>query len=194
MKTRHLKTRHLRPRQSGATLIEILVSILILMFGLLGLVGVMVQSQRAQLESFQREQALLLAQDMVQRMQVNKAVVSCYVLSSYLGVDHLTAPASTTCASGTVAQRTRFAQDMTDWLALLQGGGETSGGNSVGGVPGARGCITQDSTTGIYQVSIAWQGGVTAAAPPGGIACGLNAYNSDGTDSARRAVALTVLL
>ena len=57
-----------RRDQTGATLVEILVSILILMIGLLGLVGVMIQSQRAQLESFQRQQALLITQDMVARM------------------------------------------------------------------------------------------------------------------------------
>lgn len=183
-------------RQAGATLIEILVSILILMFGLLGLVGVMVQSQRAQLESFQREQALLLAQDMVQRMQVNNKVASCYVLSSYLGVDsgHLTAPLASTCTSGTSTEQTRFAKDMAEWLSQLQGAGETSGSSSVGGIPSARGCITKDATTGLYLVAVVWQGSVATSAPPAGIACASTKYNSDGTDTARRAVALSLLL
>jgi type IV pilus assembly protein PilV len=186
-----MKQRATVRRQSGATLIEVLVAILILMFGLLGLVGVMIQSQRAQLEAFQREQALLVAQDMVSRMIANKKVVSCYVLATYLGVDNTTAPASTTCASGTTTQKTRFSQDMTEWIAMLQGSAETRGSNSVGGIPDARGCITRDATSGIYQVSVAWQGSVTTTAPPAGIACGLNSY---GTDTARRAVSLTVLL
>ena len=47
-----------RSAQGGATLIEVLVSLVILMVGLLGLVGVMIQSQRAQVESYQRVQAL----------------------------------------------------------------------------------------------------------------------------------------
>lgn len=186
-------TRPRRRGQAGATLIEVLVSILILMFGLLGLVGVMVQSQRAQLESFQREQALLLAQDMVARMMVNKAVISCYVMASYLGEDNTTVPAAGSCAAGTGAQQARFSQDLTDWLALLQGAGESSGGSKVGGIPGARGCITKDSTTGVYQVSVVWQGSVAASAPPSGISCALGKYNSDGQDTARRAVSLSVL-
>lgn len=184
-----------RRSQGGATLIEVLVSILILMFGLLGLVGVMVQSQRAQLESFQREQALLLAQDMVQRMQVNKAVASCYVLASYLGATNTTIPDQSTCTAGTTAQAIRFHQDMGDWLAELKGSAELAGSNNAGGVPAARGCITKDAATGIYQVSVAWQGSVASSAPPPGIPCGATLYNSDGTsDTARRAVALTVLL
>ena len=187
--------KQLRPRrrEAGATLIEILVSILILMFGLLGLVGVMVQSQRAQLESFQREQALLLAQDMVSRMIVNKAAANCYVLATYLGVDNLTPPVSTTCTGVSTAQAARFASDMADWLAQLRGASETvtATGNMAGGIPFARGCITKDAATGIYQVSVAWQGSATTSAPPAGITCGLNAY---GTDTARRAVALTALI
>lgn len=190
-----MKTLQLRPRQSGATLIEVLVSILILMFGLLGLVGVMVQSQRAQLESFQREQALLLAQDMVQRMQANKAVASCYVLASWLGEENTSIPAASTCTSGTATQASRFNADMAEWYAQLKGAGEQSGGGNAGGVPFARGCITQDTTTGIYQVSVAWQGSLATSQPPAGIPCAATKYNSDGTtDTARRAVALTALV
>lgn len=183
-----------RRSQGGATLIEVLVSILILMFGLLGLVGVMVQSQRAQLESFQREQALVIAQDMVQRMQVNKAVASCYVLASYIGKGNTSIPLASTCTVGTTAQAGRFQLDLTEWLAELQGSAEQAGSNNAGGVPAARGCITKDAATGIYQVSVAWQGSVASSAPPAGITCGSTLYNSDGTDTARRAVALTVLL
>lgn len=180
-----------RRKQGGATLIEILVSMLILMFGLLGLVGVMVQSQRSQVDAFQREQALLLAQDMVNRMAVNKSVAGCYVLATYLGVDQATPPADTTCASGTAAQKTRFANDMSEWLSMLQGAGTSAGTSSIGGVPDARGCVTQDATTGIYQVSVAWQGSAATSAPPAGITCGSTKYSPD---TSRRAVALTVLL
>jgi type IV pilus assembly protein PilV len=184
-------SRALRRSQTGATLIEILVSMLILMFGLLGLVGVMVQSQRAQVEAFQREQAILLAQDMVNRMQVNKAVAGCYVLATYLGVDETTPPADTTCASGSATQKTRFAADMSEWLSMLQGAATAVGTSSVGGVPDARGCVTKDATTGIYQVSVVWQGSAATSAPPAGITCGNTKYSPD---TSRRAVALTVLL
>src|SRR5205085_6417682 len=185
------RLRPMRRAQAGATLIEILVSMLILMFGLLGLVGVMVQSQRAQVEAFQREQAMLIAQDMVNRITVNKGVAGCYVLATYLGVDNTTPPVSTSCASGTSAQKTRFANDMSDWLTMLQGAATAVGTSSVGGVPDARGCITKDATSGIYQVSVVWQGSVSSSAPPAGITCGNTKYVPD---ESRRAVALTVLL
>jgi type IV pilus assembly protein PilV len=177
-----------RRQQAGATLIEILVSMLILMFGLLGLVGVMVQSQRAQVEAFQREQALLIAQDMVNRMSVNKTAATCYKLTTYLGVDQVTPPLASACTAGTAAQKTRFANDMSEWLSMLQGAATAVGSNSVGGVPDARGCITEDGS-GLYQVSVVWQGSVSSSAPPAGITCGNTKYSPD---ASRRAVALTL--
>ena len=179
-----------RGTQGGATLIEILVSMVILMFGLLGLVGVMVQSQRAQVEAFQREQALLIAQDMVQRMSLNGEVATCYVLATYLGVDVTTPPAATSCATGTTEQKARFELDMAEWLDMLRGAATEVGTTAVGGVPAARGCITRNAATGIYQVSVAWQGSQGTSAPPAGITCGQTKYDPD---TSRRAVALTVL-
>jgi type IV pilus assembly protein PilV len=185
------RPRSMRRAQAGATLIEILVSMLILMFGLLGLVGVMVQSQRAQVEAFQREQAVLLAQDMVNRMTVNKGAANCYVLATYLGVDVTTPPVATSCATGTTTQKTRFENDMSEWYSMLQGAATSVGTSAVGGVPGARGCITKDATTGVYQVSVVWQGSAATSAPPAGIPCASAQYDPG---TSRRAVALTLLL
>jgi type IV pilus assembly protein PilV len=177
--------------QRGATLIEVLVSLVILMFGLLGLVGVMIQSQRSQLESYQRVQALMLVQDMASRMSANKAVVPCYVLATYVGTSVTTTPLATSCAAGTADQRTRMAQDMSEWHSLLLGSSVTSGGANVGAVLGARGCVT-NSGGNTYQVSVAWQGSSATTAPPAGVPCGQGTYGSD--DAARRAVSITVEL
>ena len=184
--------RRLRGTQGGATLIEILVSLVILMVGLLGLVGVMIQSQRAQVESYQRVQALLLVQDMASRMASNKVVAGCYVLAGYVGTGGIAVPAATACALGTAAQKARVVQDVTDWKELLLGSAElSSGGSQIGSVLGARGCITKDATSELYQVSVAWQGSGATAAPPAGIPCGTGQY---GSDAARRAVSVTVQL
>jgi type IV pilus assembly protein PilV len=183
-----------RRSQQGATLIEVLVSLVILMIGLLGLVGVMIQSQRAQLESYQRVQALLLVQDIAARINTNKAVANCYVLATYLGTGNETVPAPSACAVGTAPQKDRVTQDLTDWRDLLLGSAELTSptGDKIGAVLGARGCITKDVTTNLYQVSVAWQGSGPTTAPPGSITCGQGLYGAD--DAARRAVSLTVQL
>jgi len=161
------------------------------MVGLLGLVGVMVQSQRAQLESYQRQQALLLVQDMVARMSTNKAAAGCYVLPSFIGTGNTTVPTAGSCAGPTANQQNRTVQDLTDWRNLLLGASETTGGNNAGAMLGALGCITKDPTSNLYQVSIAWQGSIATAAPPAGIPCGQGQFTNDAT---RRAVSLTVQL
>lgn len=182
---------HSRRAQAGATLIEVLVSLLILMLGLLGLVGVMIQSQRGQVESYQRVQALLLVQDMAARLNANKAVSGCYVMASFLGTNSTTVPATSACTVGTAAQQSRVTSDLTEWRDLLLGSAELSGTDKVGAVLGARGCITK-SASDLYQLSVAWQGSGATAAPPAGVTCGQGQYGTD--DAARRAVSVTVQL
>lgn len=186
-------SRRIQPRrQRGATLIEVLIALLILMVGLLGLIGVMVQSQRAQLESYQRVQALLLVQDMASRINSNRAAADCYVQAGALGTgqdsDDLDA---TACTSGDVTQRARVTQDLRDWNELLKGSAELAGANQVGAILGARGCVTKDAVSGVFQVSLAWQGVESGGAPPAGITCGTGSYGAN--DANRRAVSITVL-
>lgn len=183
-----------RVSQRGATLIEVLVSLVILMVGLLGLVGVMIQSQRAQVESYQRVQALLLVQDMAARLNSNKTVAPCYVVAGFLGTSGAALPVSSACTvlGATTEQKDRSVQDLTEWNNLLLGSAELSGTDKVGAVLGARGCITRDAATDLYQLSVAWQGSGTTAAPPAGVTCGQGQYGGD--DAARRAVSITVQL
>lgn len=183
-----------RHAQAGASLIEVLVSMVILMIGLLGLVGVMIQSQRAQVESYQRVQALLLVQDMASRLGANKTVASCYVLAGFLGTGGSAVPAASACGvlGATTEQKDRVTTDLTEWNNLLLGSAEVVGTDKVGAVLGARGCITRDAATDLYQLSVAWQGGGATAAPPAGVPCGQGQYGAD--DAARRAVSVTVQL
>lgn len=175
-----------RQAQQGSSLIEVLVTLVILMLGLLGLVGLMVQSQRSQMESYQRVQALVVMQDMVSRINTNRKAAACYAVttaadgSPFLGTGSALTPA---CAVGTAEQQARAVQDMTEWHNLLLGSTEQSGGNNVGAMLGARGCVSV-VTTGVYQVSVVWQGnGKTAA--PAGVSCATGLY---GDDAQRRAV------
>src|SRR5258708_34127414 len=69
-------------RQSGFTLLEVLVALTILVFGLLGLIGMQAQSQIATFESYQRGQALILMQDMADRLATNRKPAGCYALTT----------------------------------------------------------------------------------------------------------------
>lgn len=180
-----------RPRQSGFSMIEVMVSLVILLFGLLGLVGLIVTSQRAETESYQRAQALLLLQDMVARLNTNRGVAACYAIttnlssgSPYAGVGSSAPPS---CGLGNVQAYTLANTDLATWDSLLKGSAESFSGSNAGGVAGARGCISVNPVTGIYQLSVAWQGLMPMTVPIASMSCGANQY---GDERLRRVVSL----
>lgn len=73
MKTYRRSTElHSLQRESGFSLIEVLVALLVLSIGLLGLAMLQVQGLRFTTDSYQRTQATLLAYDLMDRMRANK--------------------------------------------------------------------------------------------------------------------------
>ena len=60
------------PRQRGVTMIEVLISIFILTVGMLGAASLQFRMQTAELEAYQRTQAIVLLQDMVARINANR--------------------------------------------------------------------------------------------------------------------------
>jgi len=188
-----------RPHEAGFSMLEVMISVFIILLGLLGLAGLIVRSNQAEMESYQRVQALMLVQDMADRINANRKVATCYSNAASgitLGTGS-SAPA--TCAAGDAQQNARADADLSEWNILLLGGGEKSSsgidctatpGNCVGAMVGAIGCITQiDATNRIYLVSVAWQGLATTVAPGTGNNCGQNQY---GDEALRRVVTATV--
>lgn len=183
-----------RSEQAGFSLLEVLVTIIVLAFGLLGLAGLQMRVQVAEMESYQRAQALVLMNDMVERITANRANAAAYPSEDVWGTGNTTY-ASTSCSSlavGTVAR------DRCEWNRLLQGSTELSSSSlEVGAMVGARGCIseiqTQDAATGIclpgiYEVAVAWQGLAATGVPAN--TCGKDQYGTD--DATRRVVSMRI--
>lgn len=152
--------------QRGVTLIEVLVTLLIVAFGLFGLVGLQARLQSAEMESYQRSQALILLNDMASRIAINRRLASTYVTSTPLG-------AGIDCPTGTGS---RQQVDAKEWCDALQGAAETSDGAKLGAMIGGRGCV-QDMGNNEYMVTVVWQGLVPIAAPPESVACGKDMYD-----------------
>jgi type IV pilus assembly protein PilV len=168
----------------GVSMIEVLVALLILTIGLLGVAGIQTQMQTAQLEAYQRSQAIVLMQDMIDRINANRRNVASYVTGSTpLGTLNTTACSATT----TIAQK-----DMCEWSKLLEGAAEVTGGNKVGAMIGARGCITLPVSTMPRQaiVSVVWQG-ITPTVTPAATSCGSGSY---GDDKTRRAMVASIVI
>lgn len=183
-------------RQRGFTMLEILVSLLLIVLGLLGMLGLQAQATVAEFESYQRGQALILAQDMVDRISVNRGAALCYVITTDAanGDPQLgSGAANPLCVvpTGTTVTRAMADKDLQDWDAALAGAAEQLGGGNVGSVLGARGCITRDAVTGDFRVAVAWQGMSATIAPTAvdaNATCGLNQY---GNEALRREVSIT---
>lgn len=192
----------------GVSLIEVLVTMVVLLFGLLALAGLMARTHTAEYESYQRKQVVIMLEDIVGRITANRDAASCYAFANsstgtpYLGTGKTASPA---CSAGTgtpviptTIQATRAVADLNDWNALLQGGTEVSnpGGSEtkLGGALDARGCImTGTSVVGQYdeyRVSVAWRGTSSLSLPADDSNCAKGSYGSD--DGVRRVISTTV--
>ena len=170
-----------RQKSAGFSLIEIMVTVMILLVGLLGLAGLQGRALTAQMESYQRSQSLILLKDMADRINANRHNAAAYVTTLN--------PAVSCPAAGASAASV----DLNEWCNALLGAAEVQSGNKVGAMIGARGCITQTiaPASGVasqYLVAVAWQGLNSTAAPA--ISCGAGQYGAD--EAKRRVVALPV--
>jgi type IV pilus assembly protein PilV len=173
--------------EHGISLIEVLVTLIILAVGMLGVMGLQTRLQQSDMEVYQRSQALILLDDMASRLAANRNQAASYVTGAAnpLGVG-MTCPTSST---------TQLERDKADWCDALQGAAEAEGGSQVGAMLGGRGCV-ESLGGGQYLITVAWQGVSPLNAPPAGVACGRNAYNAAGTsctgDRCRRVVTTVV--
>jgi type IV pilus assembly protein PilV len=175
--------------QRGTSLIEILISVVILLLALLGAAGMMARSNQSEMESYQRVQALTMLQDMAARLNANRQVATCYAVAgatTTAGTGGISAP---TCSTGTAAQQATVTADLAAWNTALLGNAETtaSGTVALGAMIGARGCIEAvDTVNQIYRVTVAWQGLVQTV--PSSLPCG----SGSGNYAYRRAISTQV--
>jgi type IV pilus assembly protein PilV len=186
-------------------MIEVLVTLVILMIGLLGIAGLMAQGQRTSFEAFQRQQALALANDMAERIKANRpGVDNTAVTTTYAAAVPLTTPAGTgtrftalttgtitNCMTANCTTTDAVLYDAALWDGLLSGGAsetDKANGTALGPLLQPRGCIETLESTACpacggpaasrqvtYRVSVAWQGNFSTAAPSAS-ACGVDQY------------------
>lgn len=159
-------TSQLHP-QRGTSMIEVLVTIVILTIGLLGLAGLQARLQASEMEAYQRAQALVLLNDMASRITTNRANAATYVTDADAPLG-----AGMTCPGAALTQQ---GSDAAEWCQALQGAAETSGGGKVGAMVGGRGCVEALPVSGTYLVTVAWQGLTPLSAPVP--ACGKDSYD-----------------
>jgi type IV pilus assembly protein PilV len=162
-----------RSAERGFSMIEILITLLITAFGLLGLAGFATKATALSVDATQRARAAALLSDMTGRIQNNKANAAAYVTGAVQG-------ASVQNCGAVAAAAPR---DLCEWGNLLAGANDAqAGGNSA--FLGYRGCVTRPiALNPVFVVTVAW-GSLTPGVPSADL-CAQNAF---GDDSLRRTI------
>ncbi|KFZ38269.1 hypothetical protein HR45_07215 [Shewanella mangrovi] len=147
-------------KRAGFSLIEVMVALVILVIGLIGIFNLHIVAKRSSFESFQQTTAAYLANDILNRMKLNKTVID-----SYIGPPNITSAdscdAAVNCSPADMAE-----WDVYQWNWLMSGGAEEKDGTNVGGLDSSIGCISVDyeksDETGKVKanvsIAIAWRG------------------------------------
>ncbi len=125
-------------------MIEVLISMLILAFGLLGMAGLQMTGLRNNLSSYHRGQATQLSYDMADRMRANSANAGLYSGSVYITSNVSTATTqsactvvSTSCTPAIMAQN-----DLFEW------------GEKLSALPSGTGTISVSGA--FYTITVTW--------------------------------------
>lgn len=150
------RTAALYPRQKGVGLIEVLVALVVLSLGFLVSANMQLRGMRSNQDSYHESQALMLANDMMDRMRNNRPGV---IAGAYDGMetDVVTVPgcASAGCDSAGLALLDRY-----EWSAQLN-----NLDNDAAYIPmlpaardqsPAKGTISQPDTDGAYALTMSW--------------------------------------
>ena len=172
MKSRQSACRASRQRAAGFSLIEILVTLLIIAFGLLALAGFVIKSTTLTADTTQRARAAILLSDMSTRMISNKSRAAAYANATTV---HGTVNGD---CSGFTTPATIAARNLCEWNNLLVGSNDAQAGGNASQL-GYRGCIKQPiSAEPNYVITIAW-GALTPGVPPADT-CAQNAFGDEG--------------
>jgi type IV pilus assembly protein PilV len=140
----------------------------------------------ASMEAYQRAQALILVNHMVDVIRANRRVGACFNFTDaaagtpFIGSAGAGYGMAAPCAISTVAENQSAMDALDSWDAILLGAAESNAGGSVGAMLGARGCISYAAGselpsplapfgpltgTGVFTVTVAWQGLVDSVVP-----------------------------
>ncbi|MBK6293872.1 MAG: type IV pilus modification protein PilV [Rhodoferax sp.] len=107
---------HAQHRQHGATLIEVLVTMLVVAIGLVGAAGLQLSSTRYQQTAHMRSQAVEAAQFIVEKMRVNNSAVTAGGYLAANGYAAAALPGPNVCSSTPPCNAMDAAQqDMSEW-------------------------------------------------------------------------------
>lgn len=128
------------PKQSGFSMIELLIALLILAIGLFGMATLMMSSMKSNQNAAVRSQASWLAYDIVERMRLNADLAINN--NNYVTAAADAAPADPGCKAAGCNAASTAQLDLLEWKTLLDQSGLT-------------GAISRAGNE--YTVTVSWQ-------------------------------------
>ena len=146
-------------KRNGFSLIEVMVSLVILVIGLIGIFNLHLVAKKGSFESFQQTQASYYANDIINRMRINSGQLATYA-GTYTGTTIASAKACDVAVGANVTCTNIETRnwDLYQWERAFLGENEKSSDNkNVGGLDSPTACIDIDVNSNVTVV-MTWKG------------------------------------
>ncbi|MEP5766307.1 MAG: type IV pilus modification protein PilV [Halieaceae bacterium] len=143
--------------QTGFTLIEVLVSTLVLTVGILGVAAMQMVSFQTNQSAYARSQAVYLAQDIFDRMRANPTGYRTTTVYDAVDTSNTaTIPASPSCVSSTggCSPAQMAQQDLREWASGFYNVENRDEYRPI--LPNGVGTLTRDGTSNEFTAVISW--------------------------------------
>ena len=177
---------------SGFSLIEVMVAVLLLSFGMLGIAALQISTKSLTYDSFQRTVATQLTQDIIERIRVNPEESATTYAGTYSYNDSRTKP-SPDCGAVSCTSAELAVFDLWEWRESLLGATEqiiSTVTTDTGGLEKPIACLAVTAVDEAFNISVTmtWQG-VKSIPYTGASTCG-----NINTDDTRRIITLNAFV
>lgn len=184
-------------RQTGFSLLELLVALLIFSFGVLAVAGLQTVSKQANYESMQRTTASQIATGVLEDLRTNGNGIAAYLTAGGgIGGGSIAVEPAPNCSAGAECTPEQKAlHDLWFWEQILDGNLETAAGAGAGGLLMPTMCVTGPAAgvSGIYIVTIVWRGSASLALQSANL-CGAASGNYGAANELRRIVQIPTFI
>lgn len=149
-----------KTKAKGMTFIEVLISLVIMVTGILGAVAMQATAKKGSFDAMQRSLASSLAQDIIERMRGNDATALTNYAGTSYGVALNALPVKRCNTIGGLCTTTEMAtNDQYEWELALMGANIKQGTSNAGGLVNTRACIDiSGASNNQVTVVITWEG------------------------------------
>jgi type IV pilus assembly protein PilV len=182
--------------QSGFSLIEVLVALVVFSVGLLAIAGLQTVSKRANYESLQRTTAAQIANGALEDMRTNGGGIDIYLAAAEIGGGSRGSEPVPNCSNGSECNAAeKAAYDIWFWEQMIDGNLETNAGTAAGGLMLPTLCVNGPVAggAGTYQITIVWRGSASITNAVNNV-CGAASANYGAQNELRRIIRIPTFI